>query len=112
MGALKAKTSFSDPGRNFQAPAMPFARINEGTVFSLLGKGELSIRTGSEVRFLERFMTRASLGEKVSSFTVATTFNRRRCPSQCLFRDRIPMFMPIFTAQNARVQDSSFGAVY
>jgi len=62
MGALKAKTSFSDPGRNFQAPAMPVARINEGTVLSLLAKGELSIRTGSEVRFVERFMTRAFVG--------------------------------------------------
>ena len=91
---------------------MTIAGMNEGTVLSLPAKGELSIRSGSEVRFLERFMTRASLGEKVSSFTVATAFNRRRCPSQCLIRDRIPMFMPIFTAQNARVQDSSFGAVY
>ena len=61
--ALNGAQSFScDPGHNFQASTMPFARINEGTVLSLLAKGELSIRTGSEVRFVERFMTHSVVG--------------------------------------------------
>jgi len=62
MGALKATTCFSDPGRNFPAPAMTIAGMNEGTVLSLPAKGELSIRSGSEVRFVERFMTHSVVG--------------------------------------------------
>ena len=36
---------------------MPFTEVNEVSVFSMPAKWEVSIRTGTEVRFVERYVT-------------------------------------------------------
>jgi len=53
---------FDDPGHNFQAPAMPFARLKDVPVPSMPAKWERSIRTGSGLRFLDRSLMDPLLG--------------------------------------------------
>jgi len=55
--AKSAIHSSYDPGHNFQAPAMPFARLKEVLMYSMPAKWERSIRTGSGVPFVDRRLT-------------------------------------------------------